>query len=78
MIVFTAEEREILRQNLALKTQVHDGLVFHWTTSAIRSGKDLIGFHFDHLGLPQQIYRNSIYGGHILRWESGVLWEREK
>lgn len=48
------------------KMFVHDGLIFHYTTQAIDSGNDDIGFYFDHLGLPQRICRKSLYGKHIL------------
>ena len=67
---FTQEQRDQLRLHKAIKSRVHDGHVFNWTESAILSGEGVIGFYFDALGLPQTIHRDSIFGSHILRWES--------
>lgn len=53
-----------------IKSKTHDGYVFYWTTLAIQSNSDQIGFYFDDLGLPQKILRKSLYGEHILRWET--------
>ena len=52
------------------KQHTHDSMPFFWTTEAVQSGKDVIGFYFDRLGLPQPVDRKSLYGSHILRWES--------
>ena len=58
------------RRRILEKQFVHDGLIFHYSTSAIRFNKDLIGFYFDRLGIPQKIKRKSIYGGFCLNQEN--------
>lgn len=51
------------------KMFVHDGLIFHYTTEAIASGDEILGFYFDALGHAQRIYRESLYGQHIIARE---------
>lgn len=53
-----------------IKQFVHDGMVFYWTTAAIRSASEIIGFYFDNGGIPLSIKRHSVYGSHILLWET--------
>ncbi len=53
-----------------IKQFVHDGRVFYWTTRAIKSTNEIIGFYFDNNGIPQPIKRKSLYGGYILLWET--------
>lgn len=55
---------------MEIKTRVHDGHIFYWTTEAVKSNETTVGFYFDNNGIPQRIYRNSVYGSYILGWES--------
>jgi len=55
---------------VAEKSKVHDGLIIHWSTTAVREDLEIIGFYFDKSGVPQPINNRSLYGSHIRDWEA--------
>lgn len=54
---------------MEIKQRVHDGQIFFWTTQAVKSESGIIGVYFDMRGIPQSIYRHSMYGDYIIEWE---------
>lgn len=55
---------------MAEKSKVHDGMIFHWSSVAVRENLNTIGFYFDMSGIPQPINGSSVYGSMIKRWEA--------
>ena len=48
---------------------IHDGLIFYYSVDALKRAheKDLIGFYFDHMNLPQRILQGSMYAEHCYK-----------
>ena len=54
---------------LRVTSRVHDAMTFYWSSAALRSDREVVGFYFDRNGFPQQILRGTTYGLNIERWE---------
>jgi len=55
--------------NYNIKSNIHDGMMFFWTSESIKSKSEVIGFYFDFLGFPNKVHRCSLYGQYIESWE---------
>ena len=60
-----------------METFIHDGMIFCFTQKSIKRG-GIIGYYFDHLGLPHSIHEDSSYGKHIKNYIAQQLKIKEK